>query len=149
MCPLLPQSRRGFTLAELLVVATLVGLLASVGIPRGARLLDHLRVRQAAHEVWAALALGRSAAIHRAGYTRVLIDESAGTVVLRHAADTLRHWPVGRAHGVALWASRDTLTFAPTGLGYGASNTTIVVSRGARADTLVVSRLGRVRASWQ
>jgi hypothetical protein len=56
---------------------------------------------------------------------------------------------VGAAHGVTLRASRDTLTFAPTGLGHGASNTTIVVSRGRRADTLVVSRLGRVRASWQ
>ena len=111
--------------------------------------MDHLRVRQAAHEVWAALSLGRSAAIHRAGYTRVIIDETGGTIHLRHATDTLRRWPVGPAHGVALRASRDTLTFAPTGLGYGASNTTIVVSRGRRADTLVVSRLGRVRASWQ
>lgn len=149
MIPLLPPRRRGFTLAELLVTTTVIGLMATVGLPKGARLLDHLRVRQAAHEVWAALSLGRSAAIHRAGYTRVIIDETGGTIHLRHAADTLRRWPVGPAHGVTLRASRDTLTFAPTGLGYGVSNTTIVISRGARADTLVVSRLGRVRASWQ
>ena len=148
MTPLLPSARRGFTLVELVVVSTLIGLMAAISIPKGTRLLDHLRVRQAAQEVWAALSLGRSAAIHRAGYTRVIIDEAAGTVVLRHAADTLRRWPVGPMHGVALRASRDTLIFAPTGLGYGASNTTIVISRGARADTLVVSRLGRVRASW-
>lgn len=149
MIPLLPPRRRGFTLAELVVTTTVIGLMATVGLPKGARLLDHLRVRQAAHEVWAALSLGRSAAIHRAGYTRVIIDETGGTIHLRHDADTLRRWPVGPAHGVTLRASRDTLTFAPTGLGYGASNTTIVVSRGARADTLVMSRLGRVRASWQ
>jgi prepilin-type N-terminal cleavage/methylation domain-containing protein len=149
MIPLLPPPRRGFTLVELIVVSTLIGLLATVGIPKGSRVLDHLRVRQAAHEVWGALSLGRSAAMHRAGYTRVIIDETAGTIHLRHAADTLRRWPVGAAHKVTLRATRDTLTFAPTGLGYGASNTTIVVSRGRRADTLVVSRLGRVRASWQ
>ncbi|MEN9790417.1 MAG: hypothetical protein RLZZ63_75, partial [Gemmatimonadota bacterium] len=138
-----------FTLAELVVTTTVIGLMAAVGLPKGARLLDHLRVRQAAHEVWAALSLGRSAAIHRAGYTRVIIDETGGSIHLRHATDTLRRWLVGPAHGVTLRASRDTLTFAPTGLGYGASNTTIIISRGWRADTLVVSRLGRVRASWQ
>ncbi|MDQ8151738.1 MAG: prepilin-type N-terminal cleavage/methylation domain-containing protein [Gemmatimonadota bacterium] len=147
--PAPPRAPLGFTLVELVMTSTLIGILASIALPKGAQMMDHLRVRQAAHEVWAALSLGRSAAIHRAGYTRVIIDETGGSIHLRHATDTLRRWPVGAAHGVTLRASRDTLTFAPTGLGYGASNTTIVVSRGRRADTLVVSRLGRVRASWQ
>lgn len=144
-----PWAATGFTLLELVVTASVIGLLAGVALPRVHAVLDRLRVRQAAHEVWAAVSLGRSAAIHRAGYTRVIVDEAAGVVQLRHATDTLRNWPIGRAHGVTLHASRDTMTFSPTGLGYGASNTTIVVARGRLADTLVVSRLGRVRVSWQ
>lgn len=147
--PSRPPAAAGFTLIELAVTATVIGLLIGVALPRIHAILDRLRVRQASHEVWAAVSLGRSAAIHRAEHTRVIVDETAGVVQLRHASDTLRQWPVGRAHGVTLRASRDTLTFSPTGLGYGASNTTIVVARGRLADTLVVSRLGRVRVSWQ
>jgi len=37
------------------------------------------------------------------------------------------------------------MAYAPNGLGYGASNLTLVLRRGERAETLVVSRLGRVR----
>jgi hypothetical protein len=46
---------------------------------------------------------------------------------------------------VSLSTSRDSLAFDVRGLGYGAANLTLVARRGAAADTLVVSRLGRVR----
>ena len=52
---------------------------------------------------------------------------------------------LARAHGVRLDVTRESVTFAPTGLGWGAANTTVVVSRGGRSDTIVTSRLGRMR----
>ena len=45
-------------------------------------------------------------------------------------------------------ASRDTVPYAPTGLGFGVANSTIVVSIGERAETVTVSRLGRMRVSY-
>ena len=57
--------------------------------------------------------------------------------------DHLAFWE--RAHGVTLSATRDSMAYAPNGLGYGASNLSIIVRRGAVTDTVVVSRLGRVR----
>ena len=44
-----------------------------------------------------------------------------------------------------LIASRLTVLYGPSGRGWGASNTSIAVTRGRWVDTLFVSRLGRVR----
>ena len=49
------------------------------------------------------------------------------------------------AHGVRLGATRLELRYTPNGLGYGASNTRLTIGRGRSADTVIVSRLGRVR----
>ena len=52
---------------------------------------------------------------------------------------------LGSSHGVMLSASRDSMAYAPNGLGYGAANLTIILRRGESAETIFVSRLGRVR----
>jgi Tfp pilus assembly protein FimT len=137
--------RRGLTLAELIVVCTFTALVAAIGIPRTRYILDGLRLRQATHEVAGALTLARAAAIRRGDFTRVIVDEGRGTVFVAGSHDTLLTRELGRVHGIALRASRDTITFAPSGMGYGISNSTIVLTIGERADTVVVSRLGRMR----
>jgi Tfp pilus assembly protein FimT len=140
--------RRGLTLAELVVVCTLTVLVAGIALPRTRHLLDGLRLRQAAHEVAAAATLARAAAIRRAAYARVVVDEAAGTLQVESDGDTLLRRDLTRLHRVALRASRDTVTYAPTGLGFGVANSTIVVSIGQRAETVTVSRLGRMRTSY-
>jgi hypothetical protein len=37
------------------------------------------------------------------------------------------------------------MAYSASGLGFGAANMRVIVSRGASADTITVSRLGRVR----
>lgn len=140
--------RRGTTLAELLLVCAFLGLLAGIGLPRLHHALDGIRVTQAAHEVAGALTLARAAAIRRAAYARVIVDERAGTVRVESLGDTLLHRALRADHRVALRASRDTVTYGPDGLGHGVSNSTIVVALRARAETVTVSRLGRSRRSW-
>jgi hypothetical protein len=39
------------------------------------------------------------------------------------------------------------MSYAPTGMGYGAANLSVVVRRNAAVETVYVSRLGRVRLS--
>jgi hypothetical protein len=46
---------------------------------------------------------------------------------------------------VGLDASRAVIRIDPTGLGYGAANSTIVLQRGAVAESLTTSRLGRLK----
>jgi len=133
---------RGFTLLELVVTCALIGLFASVALPRTGGALDRLRVTQAAEAVAA------TAAIARSTYLRVIVDEATASMRVEGDRDTLLVRSVGADHRVTLRATRDTITYAPSGLGYGLANTTIVVASGARAETVTVSRLGRLRTSW-
>lgn len=140
--------RVGFTLAELILTCTFLGLVAGIAVPRANAALDAIRIEQAAHEVAGAITLARAAAIRRAGFARVVIDELDGSVRVESAGDTLLERALRANHRVTLRASRDTITFAPNGLGYGVANSTIVVSLRQRAETVTVSRLGRMRRSW-
>lgn len=138
-------ARHGYTLAELAVVLTIVGLISFAGIRALAQRLDRLAVRAAVAEAAGAVSRARDVAAARGAIVRVVIDAGAGTVTLRAGDDQIARHALGHAHGVTLSASRDSVAFDGRGLGYGAANFTLVARRGSAADTLVVSRLGRIR----
>jgi Tfp pilus assembly protein FimT len=140
--------RPGVTLLELIVVCTFIAITAGLALPRAKYVLDGLRIRQAAHEVSGAVAITRAAAIRRGESARLVVDRPAGSIRVESSGDTLLERQLRRMHYVQLHATRDTVTFGANGLGFGVANSTIVVSIGARAETVVVSRLGRARVSY-
>ena len=140
--------RRAYTLLELLLVCTFVAVCAGLALPRAKYLLDGLRIRQAAHEVSGAVALTRAAAIGRGQSARLVVDRPRGRIRVESGGDTLLERDLTRLHWVTLYATRDTVTYGANGLGFGVANSTIVVSIGARAETVVVSRMGRARVSY-
>ncbi len=142
------HTRPGVTLLELIVVCTFIAVLAGLALPRAKYILDGLRIRQAAHEVSGAVAITRAAAIRRGESARLVVDRPAGSIRVESGGDTLMERALRRMHYVQLRATRDTVTFGANGLGFGVANSTIVVSIGARAETVVVSRLGRARVSY-
>lgn len=135
----------GTTLPELLVAVTIIGVLATVALTRTAGMRDRLSVRAAATETVATFAVARRWSLSRAARAAVTIDTAHATLVVRSYMDTIATRKLGDSHGVTLTASRDSMAYAPNGLGYGASNLTMVLRRGAAAETVIVSRLGRVR----
>ena len=137
--------RYGTTVPELIVVVTIVGVLGTIAISRTATLRDRMSVRAAATETVSTFALARRWSLSRASRTAIMIDTSNASIVVRSYADTVAQRRLGSSHGVSISASRDSMAYAPNGLGYGASNLTIVVRRGEAAETIFVSRLGRVR----
>ena len=138
---------RGTSLVELLVALAIMACLAAVGVPRLAAQLDRLGARGATDDIVRAIAVARRTAAGQADYASVIIDETRGVVRVRCAGIVPWERDLAQRYGVRVVASRDSIAFAPSGLGWGAANTTIIVSRGGSVDTIVTSRLGRVRRS--
>ncbi len=136
---------RGFTLVEQLWVLLVSGLLLSLSVAGGARLLNATITRSSANDVADLLAMARDQAVATGTRTAVRFDASAGRVVVHAAFDTLARLELTRHRAVLLEASRDSMAYTASGLGYGASNLRVVLRRGTSADTVTISRLGRVR----
>ncbi|HEY9514050.1 MAG TPA: hypothetical protein VIQ74_00115 [Gemmatimonadaceae bacterium] len=130
---------------ELVVAFTLMAILLGIVMPGLGTLRDRAAVRSAATEVAAMLASTRRAAMLRSTGAALVLDPERASATVVAGPDTLLARGLGTELGVRLAATRDTVRYAPSGRAWGASNTTLIVQRGRAADTLWVSRLGRVR----
>ena len=134
----------GFTLPELLVVLLVVSVVLGLAFVRLGAAADRAAVRAAVSEAAAVFIGARNAAIYRRAPVAVHIDTVAALLLTRADTLVLRRRDL-KALGVYLSASRDSMAFDGRGLGDGAANLSLVVRRGQAADTLFLSRLGRVR----
>ena len=139
------ERRRATTLVELLVIVALIALISGLVLPPFKRGFDRLKTRAAAQETMSAFFTARAGAIALGRRTAVVFDETEGRVVVVAGRDTLLMRAISSGHGVAMSASRDSMAFFPDGLGLGGANLSIVFTRGAASDTVIVSREGRVK----
>ncbi len=137
--------RMGHTLIELAIALAIMAILLSIAAPRLGTLRDRASVRSATTELAAILSSARRAAMLRSTGAMVVIDEARSTASVIVGSDTILAHDAGAELGVTITATRDTVLYGPSGRGWGASNTSIVVARGRWSDTLFVSRLGRIR----
>ncbi len=139
------KMRPAFTIIESTLAVCLICLLGAIAAPSVTRLLDAIEVREAAIEVEAMFSSARHLAIARGTQASVEIDTARRMVVVLNGADTLRKRELGKEHRVDLKATRSSVTYSAIGTGYGAANVTVIIKRNASSDSVVVSRLGRVR----
>jgi Tfp pilus assembly protein FimT len=135
----------GFTLPELVILLSMLGVLLALAAPGVRRAADAAHVRGATTETVSALAVARHVAIARGTRSTLRVDTAGARLLVLAAAETVHVRDLRRAHGIRLAATRVELRYSPNGLGYGASNTRLILRRGGSADTVIVSRLGRVR----
>jgi prepilin-type N-terminal cleavage/methylation domain-containing protein len=138
----LPVPRPAFTLFEVLVACTMIGIAAGIAAPRIRATMDWFAVEGASREVVNGFALARLAALRHRG-ADVQLDSLGFTV--RAAGRIIHQRAVPAGHGVRMRVNTALVRYAATGLAFGLSNGTIILSRGVSADTVVISRLGRVR----
>lgn len=137
--------RAGFTLAELLVVLAMMAIVLGYASLRLAQTADRTAVRSAVAEASTAFNEARQAAIMRRGAVAVLIDTISLRLKIVADTEVLSSRDLGAEYGIRLGSSRDSMAYDARGVGLGAANLSLVLRRGRAAETVFVSRLGRVR----
>ena len=138
------HARRGLTLLEMLVTLTLMAVVLAILLPSPRAARDRVAVTSASRELALLLAQAREVAVAR-GASAVHLDSAGAHARLSAPGSPVVEARLGQLYGVRLTATRDSLAFDGRGLGRGAANLRVVLTRGHAADTITVSRLGRVR----
>ena len=139
--------RRGYSIIELTVALAVVSVVTTLTLPSLARLLDGVAVERAAAELTTALAVTRNTAIMGARRASLSVEPDSLRMDLLNGDvwEALNRW-AGPAHlGVRATVSNPVITFSPLGVGWGASNTRIVLERGVARATITASRAGRIK----
>jgi hypothetical protein len=108
-------------------------------------MLDRVSVEAATSDVGSVLASARALALAGGSAVAVEVDTLAGVLRVRRGTEVLQSRNIAAIHGVSLRSTRDSLSYDSHGLGHGAANLSIILRRGSAADTVFVSRFGRVR----
>ncbi|MFQ5549667.1 MAG: Tfp pilus assembly protein FimT/FimU [Gemmatimonadales bacterium] len=138
--------KQGFTLLELIVVLTLMGLFISLAYPRVGRMRDGWLVGAALTDLATFYRTSRYLGVVRG--ERIRLEISADSLVALSDIDGVRVMaarPGPSYRGVYMSSSGNIVRFYPSGMGRGASNIKIVLWRGMAAGSLTTSRLGRLR----
>lgn len=137
---------RGLTLLECLLVLVVMGVAATMAIPALRGALDKLLVHRATTDLLAFYHAARLNALLSGGLIRLEFSPPTLRAVRESPTDsTVLTVPGPARYGVTLDVSRSVVRIQPSGLGWGAANSMLVLRRGAAAESLAVSRLGRLR----
>ena len=137
--------RQGMTLIETVVVLSIITMVMAIVVPTLARMRDGIAVRNAAAEAVSAFAIARRSAILREATAALGVDRPPGFITVTAAGELLLQRNLEGSYGVTLSSTRDSTAYSPLGHGFGAANLSLVIARGAVAETIFVSREGRVR----
>jgi prepilin-type N-terminal cleavage/methylation domain-containing protein len=137
--------QRGMTAIEMVVVLSLIALMVGIVAPTFGRVRDGIAVRNAAAEAVSAFAVARQAAIVRGARAALTVDRPPGHITVVVRGEMLLQRNLEETYGVTISSTRDSTAYSPLGHGFGAANLSLVIARGRVAETIFVSREGRVR----
>jgi prepilin-type N-terminal cleavage/methylation domain-containing protein len=134
------QSRAGFSLIELLVVLSLMGILLAVGIPASSKLLLSYQLNGSARRVQTELQnIKMRAAAENLGF-QLAYGAGSGSYTIRRDGTVFVSRPL--PEGIVI-TQAGTVSFSPRGTA--GSNRIRLQSRGGGCKQVVVSSTGRIR----
>ena len=145
------KAGKGFTLVELLFVIALLGIMASIVVPRmGWGTMGIVQSKTASREFANYLKLARSLAVTNAssnadGYTIDLLpsDPYTSYEVKNEETDVTVKGPITIPTGVSCTGDA-TFNFTPLGQLNGGATKTVVFSKGGDTSTVTVTAIGRI-----
>ena len=144
-------NRHGFSAIELIVVVTIVGVIATVALPRGRDTYARSQVRSAKQELAVTLVRARATAIQNGRAARFVKQGNSVRVVLESGGQLVPVGPandLGKDYGVTVVTEPEAIRFDPRGFAFGIGAETgyqsIRVTRGALVDSVCVTRFGRI-----
>jgi len=141
------RRRHGFTLIEVLIVITIVGILLAVVVPRYGRISSAMNVHSAKQEMATLLAQGRATAIQTDQTVKVARSGNVVSLVAVNGAGAsiISQQDLGAIYGVTLSATKDTIAYDSRGMVTGNTVTLkFVVSNGSTRDSVCLMALGKV-----
>ncbi len=155
------RSRKGISLTELAVVVVVLGVVLLIALPSLARARARVEVMAARENFMTLHALARQISVQYGRISKLHVDPGGGRLWVTvdtssgpgpEAVDTIGGVALSGGEvdgGVRLEGTPRTLCFDPRGLATARGdcdlpNATLVFRCGAVADTITVSRLGRV-----
>lgn len=147
------MTRRGFTFIEILIVMILIGVVSALMFPRLRGAFEKTNVHGAraalgtlaAKARAAAVARGCRSAIHFSGVDSGTVWVTVCKVNSSSGIDTLggvEH--LASRFSVTLTASRDSVTYAPSGVSFDNVLTILRLSSGTTTDSVMINQVGKV-----
>ena len=145
------RSQRGYTLTEMLIVVSIVGLLTLFSVPRFSGLVERNKLSAAREELSAAIATARAAAIQK-GRTATLFlsgNQMWVTVVTSNGGATSTVVPVksfSTLYNVSVTSTAPTVTFDMRGFANPRLATTgkFVISGASKKDSVCITTAGQI-----
>ena len=127
------------------MVLAMLGLLLAMTVPRYTAATNRAAVQSAVWDAAGVFGNARRLAVTRRAFVAVSIDTVGGSLTIRAAGTRLGFQSLLSQYGVKVGATRDSMTYDPRGIGYGAADLSVILSRGQARETVFVARLGRIR----
>lgn len=147
------RARRGFSIAEMLVVMVIAGLVMKMAMPRFAAMRDRMAVRAAKQQIGAYLVTARATAIRRSRASKFKIQNNTiwATTLKSDGSDSTiaLNVPLLSARGVTVTAggsaADESIAFDSRGMALSLGTArTYVLTRNSSKDSLCISRLGLI-----
>jgi prepilin-type N-terminal cleavage/methylation domain-containing protein len=140
------SSRQGFTLAEILIVIAIMGIMMMLALPKMGNMNDRNQMRSAKDGIAARLSAARAAAIATGRQSKFYVEaDSMRITTFNGSVETAKGTPISlkRQFGVSVVSPNISIVFDGRGMTSN-SGSVIKFSRNTLTDSLCISPIGLV-----